>query len=117
MKKVRMNIREVFYSEGISFNRNFFAELFLNIVMVYILEPIEENNHHGFIVTTKWRTVLIPIMLFIEIVYQFCSCVWDGGLREFSLQGSLVERHQVWDSAYPEQYKRLKEIYEKKNNA
>ena len=58
------------------------------------------------------------LLIFIPVhIFKLFWCLWDGGLKEFEIEGRLITYHYLYksDSPYYDYYKKAKEILKKDN--
>ena len=81
---------------------------------VYTLEEVQKSAIRQEI-NIGWFAYLL---MFIPVhLFELFWCLWDGGLKEFEIEGRLITYHYLYksDSPYYDYYKKAKEILKKDN--
>lgn len=81
---------------------------------VYTLEEVQRGNIKQEI-NIGWFAYLL---MFIPVhIFKFFWCLWDGGLKEFDIEGRFITYHHLYESDSPfcDYYKRAKEILERES--
>ena len=81
---------------------------------VYTLEEVEKGTIKQE-VKINWFSYLL---VFIPVhIFKIFWCLWDGGLKEFEIEGRSLASHYLYEYGAPfwDYYKKAKEILEKDN--
>ena len=79
---------------------------------VYTLEEVQKGTIKQEI-NIGWFAYLL---MFIPVhIFKLFWCLWDGGLKEFEIEGRFIIYHYLYesDSPYCDYYKKAKEIMER----
>lgn len=77
-------------------------------LMRYACKFYCDDGEYAANVRAEVRWLVYILILPFASLYQAVCLLWDGGLREFSLEPRCIQRHQIWHNS--PRYKKFKEM-------